>query len=288
MKPNILVHALVALLTAVTALTAASADAATIEKVRVAKHDTKIRLVFDTDKAVNYSVTTGDGSSVRIEMAGVEKAGPQPTPGISIKYAPLTSVRYQVTDEGVTAIISASSAMHAKSFSLKPDYYGGHRIVIDLARKADDLADQIEPAVVTKRDIEQHARPSNVPKRKQSSADDDEDSAEVKDALRGTGDPCGGHKRKLESNQWDMTELIDYAGCLRDGGKLLDAQAVYEKILTFDPDFHRARLAVAEVYTYLGSIEKAKSAYEHVLFSDPPPDVVKRIQAALDALPSIN
>ena len=94
-------------------------------------------------------------------------------------------------------------------------------------------------------------------------------------------DVCAGTANRLQTERWDMRALINHGACLSEAGRLVDARGVFERILSFDPEFHRARLALADVYERQGEIARAKEAYEYVLMSSPPADVTKRIQMAL-------
>ncbi len=97
-------------------------------------------------------------------------------------------------------------------------------------------------------------------------------------------DVCSGTASRLQVDRWDMAALIDHGLCLSNAGRLVDARSVLERILSFDPEFHRARLALADVYARQGEIALAKEAYEYVLLSAPPADVTKRIQLSLREL----
>jgi|GEM_PF-2884784 len=280
-----------------------SAQAATLERVAVGIHSGFTRIVFHLDAAASYAVNRQANGAPIILLEGVEAAGaPVVEPGLSGAEAPLTGITFRVLPTGLEALLAVAGPVRAKSFALKPDSYGGYRVVIDVRRSDSSTVQEAPPPAPA-------PAPAMVPAAASTAQSAPVEAVTVAsinpppDAMSGPKVPlipsvgaaypdpivddspvCSTYTKALDENQWDMDALITYGACLSNSGDLTEAAATFERILSFDPDFHRARLNLAAIYARQGKTAKAEAAYKYVLLSAPPTDVVRVIQAALHDL----
>ncbi len=267
--------------------TITSARAATVERVAIGVHDGFTRLVFHLDEAVPYHLERPGGGDLILTLEGA--GGLPKAPAIGQAEKPLTGLRFTSGENGVTARLSTAGPVRVKDFALTPDEYGGHRIVLDLSpagRETPPEAPALRDATGT---VSTAAVASSDPRQEPPQPQPAPTSAPVPVNETTASQPpeavCASYEDRLDVNPWDMTALIEYGGCLTTAGSLAEARRVYEKILTFDPDFHRARLGLAAVYAAEGKTDLARAASEQVLLSNPPTPVVQQIQQALHTLP---
>lgn len=78
-----------------------------------------------------------------------------------------------------------------------------------------------------------------------------------------------------------------YAQLLLHDGETREAIFALERVLVFQPDQHRARLDLARAYYINNNLARARTEFERVLATDPPPQVQTNIQAFLDRITAI-
>lgn len=103
--------------------------AANLEKIRAAKHEKFVRIVFDLDAAAKATVLT-QGGALTLEIEGLQ------TSGKAKSYSNMGRVQgLEITAKGDTKAqvsFDLSGAVRPRIFTYTPDHYGGHRIVLDL------------------------------------------------------------------------------------------------------------------------------------------------------------
>ncbi len=278
----------------------AGAQGAALERVVVGVHPGFTRIVFHLDEATPYSVAWGADGAPVILLQGLGADGAAPAaPSFTQEAAPLTGISYRPAADGLEAVLGVNGPVSAKDFALTPDSYGGHRVVIDLessglasAKVAPEPENNQQapetPAVIA---LAPEPEPEPEPSVAQAMPGPKAPltpsvSAAYPDPVKDESPVCATYTKALDENQWDMDALITYGACLSNSGALSQAAAAFERILSFDPDFHRARLNLAKVYVRQGKTARAEAAYKYVLLSGPPADVVRVIQAALHDLSS--
>ena len=268
-------------------------QAAEINRISIGQHDTYTRLVVRLNDASNYSVDQSSPNQVRLLLQDVEAAGPQMT--LNADHAPLASLDYENAADGVALNIAFQSVKELKSFSLPPDENGGHRIVLDFVL-GNTKQTAVEPSV--KREALPPVAavlPEAPAARTPAPAQDITAPAEpnvtfdptVTGAIPKPVDPCFKTKRQLEKDSWDLLALVNHGVCLEENGKLSEARGTFERVLTFDPSIHGARLGLASVLTKLGKTDAARDAYLYILKSNPPDTVVQLIESRMSKLDTV-
>jgi len=299
----------------------APARAAALERVSAGIHADYIRLVFHTDSAATFEQLETVDHSVRIVLDGVT-AGQQvlqdALPQLDDRYAPVIQIEFEQYTDGLLALVELNGdladSVETKAFVLTPDRYGGNRIVVDISKgdiskgeggQADAPADSVTrksanpfaapaPDAVGGADPAQRATlgPGTVPTARTPSAPatGKEPDTPVADEAVAPDDrastapaPCTAPDRALAAS-WSYAAAFRLAECYEASGQWQDAETVYLRILQRDPEFQRARLALARAYANLGKVGPAKQAYLHVLATNPPVHVVQEIQARLARL----
>lgn len=311
-------------------------------------HGNYERFVFHTTRAATVEQLDMVDRAIRIVLDNVAAddkvvAGGQPP--LNDKFGTIKNVSYEQYTDGLLVLLAltddAPAAPQTNIFVLSPDSYGGHRVVIDIAKPGKSLsvvapasqpaarpktetptaetpdAEQPQNPFATQRLTDDGATtPANTPSPStqsegsmaaQTKADNNaaasaaqkatapqppisEPSAPEQHAALRPSEPappargCEQHRTNLTAYGWSYKAAFDLADCLSGGHRWPEAAQVYEQILQRDPEFHRARLALADIYGRTGRIDQAKQAYLHVLATNPPTDVVKVIQLRMDAL----
>lgn len=106
-------------------LTEATAEANLLD-IRVGKHEDHVRIVLDVDSAVSYQQ---DASGALI-ISGL--SGESAVLNTSDSHTMLDRVLITPTAAGAQLEFESRQSFSSSVFVLTPDYYGGHRIVIDL------------------------------------------------------------------------------------------------------------------------------------------------------------
>lgn len=106
-------------------LTEVAAEANLLD-IRVGKHQDHVRVVLDVDSAVSYQQ---DASGALI-ISGL--SGESAVLNTSTSHTMLDRVLITPTAAGAQLKFESRQAFSSRVFVLTPDYYGGHRIVIDL------------------------------------------------------------------------------------------------------------------------------------------------------------
>ena len=265
-------------------------QAAEINKISIGQHDAYTRLVVRLDDASDYSVDQSNPNQARLVLQNVETPGPEMR--LNADHAPLSSLQYEGGQNGLALNIAFQSVKEVKSFALPPDANGGHRIVLDFVLGEPK---QVENAPVVKREslppVAAVALEAPLPE-ETTPAQVEPDTPEpiiafdptVTGAIPKPVDPCFKTTHQLEKDSWDLLALVNHGVCLEENGKLSEARGTFERVLTFDPSIHGARLGLASVLTKLGKTEAARDAYLYILKSSPPDSVVKMIETRMSTL----
>ncbi len=272
----------------------AGAHGATLERVVVGVHPGFTRIVFHLDDATPYALEWQANGAPMVLLQGIELEDSAPTSRLTENAVPLTGISYRPAADGLEALLAIDGPVRAKDFALPPDSYGGHRVVIDVERSG---APSAEAALEVQAELEPPETPDPVALAPESPLVQEalskpkapltaSVSAAYPDPVKDESPVCATYTEVLDENQWDMDALITYGSCLSNSGALPQAAETFERILTFDPDFHRARLSLASVLARQGKTARAEAAYKYVLLSGPPADVVRVIQVALHDLAS--
>ncbi len=248
---------------------------ADIERVAVGVHPTFTRVVFHLNEATPFTQTLDETGQPSLVLSNVTTAGP--VQSFTPNHAPLTGLTYHQDNAGLRITFATNRSVDVKSFSLTPDDYGGHRVVIDFP-KQETLFQPVRqtPATLPEPKPVIAAAPLPPEPKPPLASPDISGPVEV--------DPCRQTQIMLNQNQWNMAALIEHGLCKKEAGRLEEAQNILERILTFDPEFHRARLALADVYARRGYSSKAREAYTYVLKTNPPSDVRSQIELRLSQL----
>jgi len=272
-------------------ITGTSSQAAEINRISIGQHETYTRLVVRLNDASDYSVDQSNPNQTRLLLQDVEAAGPDMT--LSGDHAPLSSLDYESAADGIALNIAFQSVKEVKSFALPPDENGGHRIVLDFVRGNPEQAG-MEPTVKQEplppvASVPPPAIETNEPVAVAPEPDIPAVTFDptVTGAIPKPVDPCFKTTRQLESDAWDLLALVNHGVCLEENGKLSEARGTFERVLTFDPSIHGARLGLASVLTKLGKTEAARDAYLYILKSNPPDNVVKLIEARMSRLDTV-
>jgi len=269
-----------------------SSQAAEINRISIGQHDTYTRLVVRLNDASDYSVDQSNPNQARLLLQDVAAPGPEMT--LNADHAPLSSLDYESSADGVALNIAFKSVKEVKSFALPPDDNGGHRIVLDFVL-GDSQQAAVEPEVKRKALPPIAAAPAQPLLKELDPVETAQDPVmpavafdpTVTGAIPKAVDPCFKTSRQLEQDSWDLLALVNHGVCLEENGKLSEARGTFERVLTFDPSIHGARLGLASVLTKLGKTEAARDAYLYILKSNPPDNVVRLIEARMSKLDTV-
>ena len=283
-------------------ITATPLQAAEINKISIGQHSTYTRLVVRLDEASSYSVDRSNTQQARLTLKDVAAAGPDMP--LNADHAPLSSLSYETTQNGVALDIAFQSVKEIKSFDLPPDENGGHRIVLDFILGEPSQASSQDMAVTREALPPVAAAPlpptlaptiESPPETMRTTVPPTEEVPDsntpivafdptVTGSIPKSVDPCFKTTRQLEKDSWDLLVLVNHGVCLEENGKLSEARGTFERVLTFDPSIHGARLGLASVLTKLGKPEAAREAYLYILKSNPPDGVVQMIETRMSTL----
>lgn len=301
-----------------------------LTRVTAGVHSNYERFVLHTTQAVKFEQLETVDHAIRIVLDNVtadDKALAGNQPELSGKFGMVKNISYEQYTDGLLVLIEladdVSPAPQTHIFVLTPDSYGGHRVVVDIAKPGHTVSvaeaapeaeatpasftpaphvDHAPAKAAPQSAIEHHQDPfatqrladdggtQTAPPEQEAPNTPKPPAPEQHAALR-PSEPtppaavsCEQYRTNLTAYGWSYKAAFDLAGCLSSGRRWSEAAQVYEQILQRDPEFHRARLALADIYGRTGQIDLAKQAYLHVLATNPPTDVVKVIQLRMDAL----
>lgn len=110
---------------------ATSVHAATLDKIRHAKHGDFVRVVFDTSGAVEYTATETHNHAVSFKILGIETVSRNVA--LQKSFAPLEAISMvPAADGSIEVVLKTGVKMRPRFYRYTPDFYGGHRLVVDL------------------------------------------------------------------------------------------------------------------------------------------------------------
>lgn len=130
--------------TAAATLGEEAADRQGSATVRVGRTPGRTRIVIDLDESPRYTLVA-DTSLLNIEITGVALAGELPL----AEFGPTPVRRVHARSEDNALFLSlelGARGLRIEHFSLAPDYYGGHRVVVDIHEPVTADSGQGEPA----------------------------------------------------------------------------------------------------------------------------------------------
>lgn len=124
------------------AVTLSPAQSAELEHVAVGVHMDYVRLVFHLDEPAGYEQLDMVENSARYVLDGVNASAEVLANNIAQlndKHEPVDGLSFEQFDDGLLVVINFEDGGQArpqiKNFTLTPDSYGGHRIVMDVLKK---------------------------------------------------------------------------------------------------------------------------------------------------------
>ncbi len=95
---------------------------------------------------------------------------------------------------------------------------------------------------------------------------------------------CAAADEAVRDDPWDLQQVRLYGACLARDGEHVDAAAVFERLLTFQPDDPEALLGLAVARHRAGDLDGARESYETALAFAVTDAEAARIRALMDGL----
>ncbi|MEM9122313.1 MAG: tetratricopeptide repeat protein [Pseudomonadota bacterium] len=246
-------------------------EPASIERIRLHEGDAP-KVVLDLTRAAKLTVIdTPSGPAVRLQ--GVAPAYLDKIADAHNPYLRKVTI-IPAGESDVLVGFDRREAFRLIAYPIPPDQHGGHRIVLEL--KADPGAQATNAAVSPKplsaADLTVSKDPKTPP---EIQAEEAFNQGQLERA-------CALVDQHFGANSWNMRAMMVRAHCLAHGGKTEDAIALLTRLLEFDPEFNRARLALANLQYRDGDRDAALANYRQVLNANPPPAVAAEILQRMD------
>lgn len=280
------------------------AQAATLEKVRRAKHGDFVRVVFDTSGPVEYTEIKALDHAVGFKILGIETVSQNIA--LQKSFAPLEAISLlPALDGSIEVVMKTDAKLRPRFYRYTPDFYGGHRLVVDLWSGV--VTDDPHLAKSTNTH-ETPVQAASVPAHSEDAADAHLIAPEAETELASPipadlppsqnmalqaawssfnhgkyRETCATIEKNFPKGSWQLDAMLLHARCLVKLDKFAESEIIYDQVITLEPEHFEALSGLGSISEVAGEYRAAREHYLQALTPNRSPSetefLLTRIQA---------